>query len=295
MRFFFFIAIFCLLNVSVQAQVEVGIIEPDGQKRNFNSSETIKIKNSKVVFSVPDVYGDLFDEILDEVWQVNDYMLTTKSPDKIELADKDLLFYFDIERGRNNQTFDIRCKLEMKDYNGGDFLVANFPLFQSAQLNNLLTKQPKETDLQQILYQNADFHNMSKISLSSNMQAINNLLTLGKTQWLSEEVAKTNMLKKLQDETLYIPTYCLLKPNFLSGEEERQDSVKLLKKYPYPWEIGVSEEADERFILIFAQTGAKVYISIFDNSSGQFIYQTNNNNQFFLKKSNFKSIAKSIG
>ncbi|MDA3820419.1 MAG: hypothetical protein PF590_08180, partial [Candidatus Delongbacteria bacterium] len=64
---------------------------------------------------------------------------------------------------------------------------------------------------------------------------------------------------------------------------------------PYPWEIGEPNGDGDRFVLMFAQTGTKVYISIYDNLSGQFIYQTKNSNQFYLKKSNLKDIAKSIG
>ncbi len=295
MRFCFLIVLNCLLSLNLLAQVEVGVVTDNGQKRNFNSGELIKIKNSRITFYVPEAYNTVFSEVLDEVWTISEYELKSHAPDEMTTGKTNPLFYFDVKRGQNNQVFDIRCKLRMKDHNGNNLGVASFPLYQSADLNKMLTKQPETTDLKTIIYTHPNFYNMSKLSLKTNLQAINNLLAMGKTQWMDEDVVKNTVMQNLQSETLHIPTYCLLKPNFISGTEENLDENKLMKKYPYPWKIGEPNGDGDRFVLMFAQTGVNVYISIYDNLSKQFIYQTKNSNQFYLKKSNLKDIAKSIG
>ncbi|MGC9332414.1 MAG: hypothetical protein ACP5DZ_11150 [Bacteroidales bacterium] len=279
----------------MQAQVEVGVIADDGQKRNFSSGELIKIKNSTITFYVPEAYKTVFSEVLDEVWTISEYELTSHAPDEMTTGNINPLFYFDVKKGQNSQVFDIRCKLGMKDYNGKNLVVASFPLYQSAKLNRMLIKQSETIALKHLIYTQPDFHNMSTLSLKTNLQAINNLLAMGKTQWMDEDVVKNTVMQNLQNETLYIPTYCLLKPNFISGTEENLDKEKLMKNYPYPWKIGEPNGDGDRFVLMFAQTGVNVYISIYDNLSGQFIYQTKNSNQFYLKKSNLKDIAKLIG
>lgn len=295
MRFGFLIAVSCLITLSLQAQVEVGVIADDGQKRNFSSGELIKIKNSKITFYVPEAYNTVFSEVLDEVWTISDYELTSHAPGEMTTGKTSPLFYFDVKKGQNAQVFDVRCKLGMKDYNGNNLVVASFPLYQSAELNKVLTMQSETSALKPLIYSQPDFHNMSELSLKTNLQAINNLLAMGKTQWMDEDVVKNAVMQNLQSETLHIPTYCLLKPNFISGTEENLDKEKLMKKYPYPWEICEPNGDGDRFMLMVAQTGATVYISIYDNLSGQFIYQTKNSNQFYLKKSNLKDIAKLIG
>jgi hypothetical protein len=295
MRFCFLIVISCLLSFNLLAQVEVGVVTDNGQKRNFNSGEIIQIKNNKITFIIPEAYHSVFSEVLELVWSVSEYEMTSTLSDDLSVNESKPVFYIDVKRGQNNQVFDIRCKLRMKDHNGNNLVVASFPLYQSADLNKILTKQAETTDLKPIIYSQPDFYNLSKISLKTNLQAINNLLAMGKAQWMDEDVVKNAVMQQLQSETLHIPSYCLLKPNFISGTEENLDENKLMKKYPYPWKIGEPNGDGDRFVLMFAQTGTNAYISIYDNLSKQFIYQTKSTNQFYLKKSNLKDIAKSIG
>ncbi|MFP4663599.1 MAG: hypothetical protein ACLFM1_04145 [Bacteroidales bacterium] len=286
--------LFLLTSINLTAQVEVGITSENGNKNNFSSSDVIQIKNSKLLVDVPEASRDAFNSALQAVWEISDFTFSTDDTTDNTGNNNQLVCSISIEQGQNGLNFVSFCDITRKNHLGESERIARFPLQMSASLNNKLRSQAEGSDLRSIVYANPDFHNITAGLLELNLMAINNQLSLGKTIWLDEDISKGHLLRNLKDGTLHIPSYCLIKSRHITVKEEELNEEKLMKKYPYSWDVNRTT-GEGRFLLLSAQTGSTMYIGIIDNISGQIIYQTKKSNQFNLKRSDFKEISKEVG
>lgn len=286
--------LFLLTSINLTAQVEVGITSKNGNKNNFSSTDLIQIKNSKLLVDVPETSRDAFSSALSAVWEISDFTFSTDDNTDNTGNNNELICSISIEQSQSGQSFVSFCDITRKNHLGESERIARFPLQMSSSLTNKLRSQAEGSDLRSIVYADPDFHNITSGILELNLMAINNQLSLGKTIWLDEDISKGHLLGNLKDGTLHIPSYCLIKPRHITGNEEVLNEEKLMKKYPYSWDVN-RDTGEGRFRLLSAQTGSTMYIGIIDNISGQIIYQTKKSNQFNLRRSDFKEIAKEIG
>ncbi|HKK69135.1 MAG TPA: hypothetical protein VJ946_13020 [Bacteroidales bacterium] len=293
MRYFLTSLILSTVSIILTAQVQVGMVSSDGKQKNFTSTDLIRIKNSRVIIDVPASCKPAFQTAFQNAWTISEFAFA----DEAETSSNGQLVHcgLSIRPGENRQNFRTFCEFTMKNHSGKNIQIASLPVQLKPSLNETLVKQPEDSNLKTVLYKSGEFHNLHPSFLTLNLKAINNTLSLGKTIWFNEDVTRPTVLSGLAGSQLFIPTYCLLKPDYFRGTEEIMNKSKLLKKYSYSWKSGSTPDTDNRFIFLSAQTGSNMYISIIDNLTGQVIYQNRNQNQYYLKRSDFKNIAKAIG
>jgi hypothetical protein len=292
MRLFIFTLIFSVVSINLTAQVEVGIITANGSKNNFSATQLVSIKNSMLVIDVPDAYKPAFRDAFESSWTISDYAFADEAEQ--DETTRKIRCSFSITPGDNGQNFRTFCEFSMKDHSGQNMQIARFPLQHKPALTESLVGLPEGSNLKEIMYQNGAFHNLHPSFLSLYLKAINNTLSMGKTVWFNEKTLKPTVLPVLASNELFIPEYCFIKPDYFRGTENIMEKESILKKYDYAWQTGEVHN-ETRFIFLSAQTGNSLYYCVIDSLTGQVIYQDRKQNQYYLKRSDFKNISKAIG
>lgn len=286
----FSILFLLIISISSFSQIETGIRTREGKKQNFTQTQLISLRNKTCVFVVPEKLTQTFEEILPSTWTFCKYEITNES---VNATTDRIVFKIAVEQGSTAQTPIISMQLSMLDYNNNPLNIANIALYPKADLlKELQSISDLDSQLQKI-YLHPSFYNMNTKSLRNNLTAINNLLATGKSLWLDNDYCNSSLIKLLKNNELSIPEYCFLKRNMLTGEDEEVESETLLKKYPFTW-TKESSSQNERFVLMYAQSGSSIYLSVFDKQGGQVIYHQHKLNYFKLKSVCFKDIANLI-
>lgn len=287
----FFIAL--LSYSSLQAQIEVGITKKDNTKSNLSQTQLIRLKNNTLEVIVPSSLKDCVETSLQNYWTFSDWKIFTDPSRNITPNDSVNTFSVIIESGPTPQTPKISMQLHMKDFNGDIVQVAKIILYPTAELIEQI-QSINSTDMQRNkIFEGGNFYNMKKAFFSANLRAINDQLAKGKSLWLSNEHISQTHISLLNSSSLAIPEYVFLKRNMLNGKDEPVDETKLMKNYASSWEK--AEGSDARFLMLYAQSGACTYLSIFDTLSGQIIYQKQSMNKYKLTSKDFKQLSKFIG
>jgi hypothetical protein len=286
------LVLFALNTCLTKAQIEVGVRYKDGRQENISQTQEIKIKNSECLFIVPKKLEQSFSEILDKNWTISKWAISTDVNMNTEPNDKNI-FTIHVNPGPNPQTPIISLGMSMKDYNGNILQIADIILQPKAEAITAIQSLSEEQAQRQVLFEISDFYNLSYDLLENNIRAVNNLLSQGKSLWADNRVLSQAHIQLLSHQSLFIPEYCFYRRNMINGLDEKVESEKLLKKYPHQW---ITESTKEkRFVLMYAQSGASLYIGIFDTLSGQYIYHEKKSNKYKLSSNDFKDIADIIG
>lgn len=289
----------CLLIIAIffsnntEAQIEVGLLHDDGNKENLSQTYILRLKNSRCEVIVPQNMEKLVEDAFKNHWTMTDCTIYTDSERSTEPNDSISIFTLCVEPGPTAQTPKISFKLLIKDFNGETVRIAEIILFPDAELIAGIQSINSPDAQRHELFKHGKFYNAENKFLLHNIRGINNQLNKGKSVWFDDDFSSQAHIGMLKSQTLMIPEYCFLRRNMLNGKDEVYEEKKLMKQFPYQWEKAENSEA--RFVFLYAQSGAAIYVSIFDTISGQLIYQTKSSNKYKLRSKDFKILSEKIG
>lgn len=280
-----------VISIITNAQVEVGVRNADNSKKELGQTQLIQLRNSTINFIVPSGLESDIKVALEKYWSFSDWTITSEmnlsaSPDK-----SNCIFTLNVAEGPNVQCPEISLILYMADFAGNKVQVGRIMLQPTGDLILGIQSLNSTEEKCAAIFKNGAFYNAGEY-LANNLRAMNNLLASGGSIWLDQEKCSVPHVTMLETNELYIPEYCLLKRNMISGQDEIQESSKLLKKYTWP--VSLDKKDNQRFICMYAQAGAAVYMSIFDNISGNVIYHHKSMNQYKLSSKDFKALQSSL-
>jgi len=275
------------------AQIEVGLLYADGNKKNLSQTHLTRLKSSRCEVIVPEFLKLQAQQAMENYWTATDWDIYTDSERSITPNDSVSIFTLTVQTGPTAQTPEISLELLMKDFSGETARVAEIILYADAELIAGIQSLNKPESQRLAIFKTGKFYNAEKNYLSHNIRAINDQLNKEKSIWFDDDYSSLAHLKILKNQPLAVPEYCFLRRNMLNGKDEEYEANKLMKHFSYNWEkVGNSET---RFVFLYAQSGAATFVSVFDTLSGQIIYQTKSSNKYKLTSKDFKILAKSIG
>lgn len=310
----FIIAIAAAVTFSVPAYSQLKVYPVEKKELNSKdlSEEAIqRLRDSQTMFFYRST-DDLIElrNALEDVWTISDLFLFPYSEmGKVNLKGKS---YFVIEGFRrvtsqyttvDNTFLYLHLYMNFEDKKGREFRqsFARLELFPSFETISEVWKKEEE-EVIDYLYTDAEIRNWNPGFLRNYLRNINNLLDEGGERGLYKGEDKIPEISQLANKTLYIPDYTLLKMNKFNGSEtDLQEQVKLMKKYPYPYEFKAAAEisdmileGEDFYYLVYTKSSTEKYFTIYHSTNGEIVFNKYKPMSYNLKTSDFKDIAKSI-
>jgi hypothetical protein len=152
------------------------------------------------------------------------------------------------------------------------------------------------------MYGDAVFRNWHLAFLKNALQLVDQKLRASETFYMRGN-RTYGSLAPLQNDTLYVPDYVLIKFNPFTGDDsETHDQEKLFEQYPYPYKVVTTEELDRLvleadspiYYLCYIKSSSMKYICIFNGQSGEMLYSYYRSAAYNMEPSNFAEIAQEI-
>lgn len=306
----FIIAIAAVVTFTAPAfsQLKVYPVEKKELNSKDLSEEAIqRLRNSQTMFFYRSD-DDLVElrKALEDVWTISELFLFPYSEmGKVNLKGKSFFVVEGFRRiGAADNTFlFLHLYMNFEDKKGREFrqTFARLELFPSFETISEVWKK-EEDEVVDYLYTDAEIRNWNPGFLRNYLRNINNLLEEGVHRGLYQGEDKVPTASQLANKTLYIPNYTLLKMNkFTGGETDLQDQVKLMKKYPYPYEFKDAAEisnmildGEDFYYLVYTKSSTEKYFTVYHSTTGEIVFNKYKPMSYNLKTSDFKDIAKSI-
>lgn len=306
----FIIAIAAVVTFTVPAfsQLKVYPVEKKELNSKDLSEEAIqRLRNSQTMFFYRSD-DDLMElrKALEDVWTISELFLFPYSEmGKVNLKGKSFFVVEGFRRiGAADNTFlFLHLYMNFEDKKGKEFrqIFARLELFPSFETISEVWKK-EEDEVVDYLYTDAEIRNWNPGFLRNYLRNINNLLDEGVHRGLYQGEDEVRTASQLANKTLYIPNYTLLKMNkFTGGETDLQDQVKLMKKYPYPYEFKDAAEisnmildGEDFYYLVYTKSSTEKYFTVYHSTNGEIVFNKYKPMSYNLKTSDFKDIAKSI-
>lgn len=150
---------------------------------------------------------------------------------------------------------------------------------------------------------NGHIRNWGAGILSNYIQNLTVLLNKGQEQKLFSEIVNKDELKKLSNETLFVPDYVLTKFNKFTGDESKKHEEKeIFDDYKLKYKLLSTSELNTKIInektpfyyLIYIKSSTDKFISIVNSITGEFIYSAYTPLSYNIKSGDLKDIQKAI-
>ncbi|MDH7913933.1 hypothetical protein [Winogradskyella sp. SYSU M77433] len=308
-----FICLF-LLTISINGQVSVGPTHI-GKQKKFPKDRLDKFKGTETIFVLSDIIDTAtYKKLLSDSWDITPYKLISRE-------DFNLLDYLDGNYSFANLEGYHKQK-QMKSGAVVDYIYVyvNFFMLDSEglkkdiskldkskkkyerKLNNAISSNreniarvdlfPKDTFLATALtsetsvimdsiYTRDVFYNYKSGFLKNYFQKVNNQIGTGEEYWMYDNDFLPE-LKKLANETLYIPNYHLIKYNpwKMKAKEDKDEFQDTFENYNYKFEFQDENEIDRRILngeefyyLRFVRVNSQKFIHIINSKTGEIIYR----------------------
>lgn len=128
-------------------------------------------------------------------------------------------------------------------------------------------------------------------------------LEKGQEKSLYSSLGNDSELKKLQNQTLFIPDYVFTKFNAFTGDESKKfDEKELLEDYKLKYEVISSKTLNEKilkndqpfFYLQYIKSSTDKYVSVINSQTGEVIYSSYTPMSYNLKSGDLKELSKKI-
>lgn len=316
-----FFIILLTTNIVVFSQINVGTNEKvKSDPGEFDEKDLKKLKSTTTIFLYrKDDDIDRLKEAIEPIWNVTDIkFMPHEYIDEIDFDEHSILSisgYSKVTIRRNSKGREVKTqngyyylKLWMKD-NDEDGNTTNktfcridlHPTFKDFEF---LVDKNNKNKVFDYLYTKATLKNWQPGFLKVYLQNVNDLLKNGNTQWLYGNEEKNQNLKNLANETLYVVDYTLVKFNMFSGDESsRHSEKKIMKKYPYNYELLNAEEISDKilesdskpiYFLVFIKSSTDKYVAIYEGNTGEILYRKYSPISYNFKKNDMKDIARLI-
>lgn len=245
---------------------------------------------------------------------INFYLLDTKEineklPKTKNKQDKIIDLVFDNIQGIGRiALFSNTELLKLADKNngsgGGVSLTYKDPSIKTYSKN---TKDQKLKDYHKemisMTYDNNSFKNYSLGYLKNYFKYFNDLLVNETFVWLYNQ-GKTQEIKKLKTETLYIPDFAKVeyRPGKIKDEDfSEEDIKKMMSPYKYKYEFISKDELDakimnneEVYYFRYVKLNSDSFIQIVNSKTGDVIYKNYKGVKYNLKDKDFIDLVKAI-
>ncbi|WP_433764891.1 hypothetical protein [Flavobacterium ginsenosidimutans] len=333
------ILLFAMLALSIQNFAQVAITSSDrGANDEFEKGELEKFKSTTTVFVLPQVNSkEDYEKILKETWTVTpfkvveykdfnilDYIDGTYSiakfiGDRVETSKGTVYIHTNFAiRVLNKEKFDkglAKLKSDDKKYNRklNDLLnenmkyVARVPLCaNNSFLGEAMAARSDEkiSILYEKMYTENSFTNTNLGMLKNYFQLINQLINAGEHIGLYDDFVKPEV-KKLKDNTLYIPEAYMMEYNPWKGTEklrDEKDLKKLVEDYKYKYQFIRDEDLkrkilnnEEIYYLRYVSMNGNKYLQVVNAKTGDGVYYFYGAGfAYNLKDNDFKDLSKAI-
>jgi hypothetical protein len=139
--------------------------------------------------------------------------------------------------------------------------------------------------------------------LKNHLQNMIFYLKKGTEKKLYSEIINSSEIKKLSNETLYIPDYVFSKFNMFTGDESKKHDVKeILNDYKFKYEVISSQDLNKKIIddnsvfyyLQYIKSSTDKFISIINSQTGEVIYSVYTPTSYNIKSGDLKDLSKVI-
>jgi len=313
------LALFLLISFSVQSQVYVGIRDYLGEKTKLNNPKVMqKVKGSKILFVLPDIYSkEEYEKLLNQCWKFSDYELVpikdfNEDPSKYLKISTVVAEYNGILK-----TINYTNPNKLVKQNEYVFIDILFYVIDGIKVGK------KETTYEKTIFGQIsfcpDYGKCKKDGISSyldispnylrnyNLGLLKNYLTIMSKNLVSNslydgyaEINDTAKLRKLKSQKLYI-VEDIKQKNMGAFNREDRDLNELTVDYEYKKEFITAEElsnkilmGEEIFYLFHNQDNSKKIISVVNSKTGEVIYNSLERMSFTVKEKDFKELNKAI-
>ena len=306
-------------SFSVQSQVYAGIRDYLGEKTKPNNPKVMeKIKGSKILFVLPDLYtNEEYEKVLSESWKFSDYELVSikdfnENPSKYLKVSTVVAEYDGILK-----TIKYTNPNKLVKQNEYVFIDIKFYVIDEIKVGKKETKYEK-TVFGQISFC-PDYGKLRKDGISSyldiapnylrnyNLGYLKNYFTLMSNNLSSKtihdgyaDIMKNDKLRKLKTQKLYI-VEDIKQKNMGAFNRDDRDLNELTVDYQYEKEFISADElsrkimvGEEFYYLFHNQDNSKKIISVVNSKTGEVIYNSLERMSFTVKEKDFKELSKAI-
>lgn len=322
--FLFLFSIFTFAQVSVSSRHVGGL-------KKIKTEEFSKIKNTKTIFVLSDVYTtNEYNQMLTDTWtftpyevvKIDDFDLTKYDFDKtsfvllgghtIDVTLKsgsivtkyftyvDLFMFNKNKKNKEIEKYKAKSVKKQKKYflfteNREEF--ARFYLLPNHEL--LLDLFKGNTSFP--IFRIPGFFNYKLGFLKNYFQFINNKMINNESYWFYQN-SSTSEFKQLKTKKLYVPSYII---THLSGDDEEKINSKLedyFKDYDYKYELIDDDvlnkkilEGEEFYYLRYARVNTERFLQVINSKTGEIVYANYITGMAIkLKPKHIKELSKDI-
>lgn len=177
-----------------------------------------------------------------------------------------------------------------------------FPSFSTAKMSKQLIKN-SSVNFSRFVYKNSIgvIYNWNTGYIKNALQYVNNSLLKNEDHWMMESV-KSDELKNLSNNTLYVSDEILIKYNYFKDtENEKHNEIKLFKSYRYKYKILTKEELSEKiqdespiYYLTYIKSETRKYLIVMNSVTGEIVYSQYEGNSHNIESKDLAKLAKVI-
>lgn len=159
-----------------------------------------------------------------------------------------------------------------------------------------------------LLYQqdydgNGHIRNWSPGILKNYIQTLALFLNKNEKHSLYTEISNPVELKKLKNQTLWIPDYIFIKFNSFTGDESsRHEEKDLFKKYKYKYKVVSMNELSNEILssgaafyyAVYVKSSTDKYITVINSNTGEIIYSKYTSISYNVKAGDFEDLSDKI-
>lgn len=135
------------------------------------------------------------------------------------------------------------------------------------------------------------------------LRTLSGYLQSGKKRSLFDGEEDVATLARLQNDTLLVPDYVLVKFSPFTGDESKRHEAKdIFEDYPHPYRVVPTEELDRRIrtdstsflYLSYVKSSTDKFVSVFDSRDGRMVYSNYSPTSYNIGSGDLKRLAKIV-
>lgn len=304
-----------LFGITMNAQVSVGA-RLSGPYKDFPKGTYKEIANKKTIFVVDDLDITAYENMLKDVWTVNDYEVIERSAFKANkksyISDKYVISEVVgvVNTRTNTQTgstttsvyvYQFLYHYHSKKKDGSKLkrrtIAGVFLTADGETINKTIASQT-------FANLDKDYHNYGLGYLKNYFQLINRELKNEGYYFAYDSDENKKELRKLKKATLYVPDYLKSKLNAFTGtDSEKENPDDLFKKYDYSFEW-ISKDAlnekilnakdEDLFYISWVRANSQKFVNVINARTGEIIYEDYEVLAYNIKKNDISRLASKI-
>lgn len=296
-------------SLKIYPQVSVGPRHV-GKQDKFSKGTLESFKKTTTIFVLSEQLStDEYEKILNEAWTVTPFKVVKKSDFNFldYLNEKYSIFkIYGFKRTSDKGSVSLFMSIDLRTYNIADIKKKSKKLSEkkfAKKINSIIASNsnkiarielyPKDDftrvalgssmeDIVKAMYTDDVYFNYNLGYLKNYFQKVNNQLLINEGYWLYEDDYELN-LKKLQNSTLYIPSYISIKYNGWTGQDSENNDGNiddLFKKYEFKYQTISDEDLnnkilnnEEVYYLRYCRRNAERFLAVVNSKNGDIVYR----------------------